>query len=91
MDRFQPTVDRSQVGFCLLGREHVEGNCEGWIASNVDLLDTAFPPTSNVSYAKAETLGEPGSKKLRLWMLGIHPDSGNSGLMVNDDAETLYD
>ena len=55
----------------------------------VDLLDTAFPPTSNVSYAKAETLGEPGSKKLRLWMLGIHPDSGNSGMMVNDDAETL--
>ena len=55
----------------------------------VDLLDTAFPPTSNVSYAKAETLGEPGSKKLRLWMLGIHPDSGNSGMMVNDGAETL--
>ena len=22
-------------------------------------------------------------------MLGIHPDSGNSGMMVNDDAETL--
>ena len=83
MDRFQPTVDLSQVG------DHVEGSCEGWIASNVDLLDTAFPPTSNVSYAKAETLGEPGSKKLRLWMLGIHPDSGNSGMMVNDDAETL--
>ena len=55
----------------------------------MDLLDTAFPPTSNVSYAKAETSGEPGSKKLRLWMLGIHPDSGNSGMMVNDGAETL--
>ena len=55
----------------------------------VDLLDAAFPPVSNVSYAKAENLGEPGSKKLRLWMLGIHPDSGNSGMMVNDDAETL--
>ena len=55
----------------------------------VDMLDTAYPPVSNVSYAKAETLGEPGNKKLRLWMLGIHPDSGNSGMMVNDDAETL--
>ena len=55
----------------------------------VDLLDAAFPPVVNVSYAKAETLGEPGAKKLRLWMLGIHPDSGNSGMMVNDDAETL--
>ena len=52
----------------------------------VDVLDTAFPPASSISYAKADTLGEPGSKKLRWWMLGIHPDSGNCGMMVNDDA-----
>ena len=30
----------------------------------VDMLDTAFPPVSNISYAKADTLGEPCSKKL---------------------------
>ena len=28
-------------------------------------------------------------KKLRLWTLGVHLDSGNSGMIVNDDAETL--
>ena len=28
-------------------------------------------------------------KKLRLWTLGIHLDNGNSGMIVNDDAETL--
>ena len=55
----------------------------------VDLFDTVFPPMPYVSYAKAENLGESGNKKLRLWMLGIHPDTGNSGMMVNDDAETL--
>ena len=55
----------------------------------VDLFDTVFPPMSHVSYAKEETVGEPSCKKLRLWMLGIHPASGNSGMMVNDDAETL--
>ena len=55
----------------------------------MDMLDTTYPPVSNVSYAKAETLGEPGAKKLRLGMLGVHPDCGNSCMMVNDDAETL--
>ena len=55
----------------------------------VEKLDVAFPHVAGLNYLKESDATTPGSKLLRLWMLGIHPDTGNSGLMVMEDVETL--
>ena len=58
---------------------------ENWVS----LVDQAFPPLPNVAYLREADTQHPGSKLLRLWQLGVHPDTGNAGLMVQEETECL--
>ena len=58
---------------------------ENWVS----LVDQAFPPLPNVAYLREADMQYPGSKLLRLWQLGVHPDTGNAGLMVHEETESL--
>ena len=53
------------------------------------MLDSAFPPDPKVTYLSADEQEPIGSRQLRLWQLSYHVDSGNSGIMVQEDMETL--
>jgi len=55
----------------------------------VSMVDNAFPPLPGVTYMREADMKSPGSKSLRLWQLGIHPDTGNAGLMVNEETDAL--
>lgn len=59
---------------------------DGWL----EMIDNAFPWVQGISYLKERDMETPGSKCVRLWQLGIHTDTGNAGIMINEETEALF-
>ena len=84
-----PTLDHiHEQGMSLnawLEKKIAEMGTDAWVA----MLDSAFPHIPGVNYLRHEDTTVPGNRNLRPWQLGIHVDTGNAGIMVQEDTVTL--